>query len=148
MQSEALRLRIRRPSTTPLSLFVTASSSKARRSARRLLREARKAFYQERLFQLGHAGRRDSQERPATKAGRALLTCSAGSLRGENDPESVCRISNVRIVAVPVCGPYITRVIPPGPRPNDMRHAVGLDPGCTVRRCALIVLVSAILCAI
>src|SRR6476660_5955758 len=62
-------------STTPLSLFVTASSSKARRSARRLLREARKAFYQERLFQLGHAGRRDSQERPATKAGRALLTC-------------------------------------------------------------------------
>src|SRR5258706_326253 len=57
----------------------------------------------------------------------------------------MCRISNVRVVTIAVRRPYVTRVIPPGPGPNDMRHAVGLDPGRTIRRGALIVLVPAIL---
>src|SRR5436190_2074066 len=41
---------------------------------------------------------------------------------------SMSLISNVRVVTIAVRRPRIALVVPPGSGPNDMRHAVALDP--------------------
>src|SRR6201987_106389 len=62
-------------------------------------------------------GRDDPHERaPRKPSGR------------ESNPESMCRISNVGGGVVAILRPHINQDVLPGPGPDDMRSAVGLDP--------------------
>src|SRR5262245_65636342 len=74
-----------------------------------------------------------------------MRLCTGHPLRRSGNPKSMGGIPHAGVVTIAICRPHVACIAFPGSRSYDALAAVPVNPGGSVDRCALIILMPAVL---